>query len=132
MSTSIAKPSAANAAKPTAKKEIIRIHVKFTLNTPDGLRRVIFELEKVTDVDVTKWKIIFQLFERAKKADPFGDAIVDLLVEVDTKLNKKAEIMADDGMTPNQIAYTVGPGADKSQSANPTKAKAAVQNVFTK
>jgi hypothetical protein len=128
MSTSLAKPNAAA----TVKKEIIKIHVKFTLNTPDGLRRVIFELEKVTEGDVDKWKIIFQLFERAKKTDQFGDAIVDLLVEVDTKLNKKAEKMADDGMTPNQAAYAVGPGADKSKVPDQTKAQAAVQKTLDK
>jgi hypothetical protein len=138
MTTSIAKSgakSATKAATATAaatKKEIIKIHVKFTLNTPDGLRRVMFELEKLTQAEVVKWKIIFQMFERAKKSDPFGDAIVDLLVEVDAKLNKKAETMANAGMTPNQAAYAIGPGADKSQAANESKAKLAVQNTLNK
>ena len=132
MTTKIAKAAAAKAPAPVAKKDIIKIHVKFTLNTPDGLRRVTFELEKDKDGDITHWRITFQLFERAKKSDPLGDAIVDLLVEVDTKLNKKAEIMADQGMTPNQAAYAIGPGADKAQSANEPKAKVAVQNTLNK
>src|SRR6266478_482380 len=90
-------------APPTVKREVVKVHVKFTINTPDGLRRVGFDLEKDTQDDGTvNWKITFQLFERAKKSDPFGDAIVDLLVEVDTKLNNKAQIMADNGMTPPQ------------------------------
>ena len=50
------------------KREVVKIHVKFTLNTPDGLRRVIFDLEKDTaDDGAVSWKITFQLFERDKK-----------------------------------------------------------------
>ena len=85
------------------KREVVKIHVKFTLNTPDGLRRVVFDLEKDTDdkggID---WKITFQLFERDKESDPIGDPLVDLFVEVDTKLNAKAQAMADQGMTTSQ------------------------------
>ena len=66
MATSITKPAAGSVAKP--KKEIIKVHVKFTLNTPDGLRRVVFELEKTNEENLVKWKIIFQLYERAKKS----------------------------------------------------------------
>jgi len=132
MATSIAKPITVNGALAKPKKEIIKIHVKFTLNTPDGLRRVVFELEKTNEEEVAKWKIVFQLFERAKKSDAFGEAIVDLLVEVDTKLNKKAQKMADEGMTTSQAAYTMGPGADKAKLPDKTKAKAAVQKTLDK
>ena len=78
---------AAFAPAPKVASQIVKIHVKFTLNTPDGLRRVIFDLEKDTadDGSVT-WKITFDLFERAKKSDDFGDAIVEVIVEVDIKL----------------------------------------------
>jgi len=86
----------------------------------------------VNEGEVAKWKIVFQLFERAKKSDPFGDAIVDLLVEVDTKLNNKAQKMADDGMTPSQAAYAMGPGADKAKLPDKPKAKAAVQKTLDK
>ena len=132
MATSIAKPVTVNGAIAKPKKEIIKIHVKFTLNTPDGLRRVVFELEKTNEDDTAHWKIVFQLFERAKKNDPFGDAIVDLLVEVDTKLNKKAQKMADEGMTTSQAAYAMGPGADKAKLPDKPKAKAAVQKTLDK
>jgi hypothetical protein len=95
------------------KREVVKIHVKFTLNTPDGLRRVGFDLEKNTDDNgVVSWKITFELFERDKKGDPFGDPVVDLLVEVDSKLNSKAQAMADDGMTTRQAAFAIGPAAD--------------------
>jgi hypothetical protein len=98
------------------KREIIKVHVRFTLNTPDGKRRVIFDLEKDTAEDSTiSWTINFQLFERDNKTDPFGDAIVDLLVEVDSKLNNKAQVMFDNGMTPPQAAHAVGPAADTAK-----------------
>jgi len=119
----------------TSTREVVKIHVKFTLNTPDGLRRVIFDLEKDTEDDGTvEWKITFQLFERDKKSDPFGDPIVDLLVEVDTKLNNKAQTMADKGMTTKQAAFAVGPAADTSKdpSVPAPRKKSTVQNTLNK
>ena len=118
-------------------QDIVGIHVKFTLNTPDGLRRVIFELEKDTQGDDVQWKITFQLFERDKKSDPFDDAIVDLEVDVDTKLNKKAESMADNGMSTKQAAFAVGPAADTAKDsttgdATDDEAKSAVQSTLSK
>ena len=118
---------------PVAKREVVKIHVKFTINTPDGLRRVDFELEKDTQDDGSiNWKITFQLFERAKKTDQFGDAIVDLLVEVDTKLNSKAQAVADNGLTPAQAAFAVGPAADtaKDPTVPDTKKYATVQTTL--
>lgn len=117
------------------KREVVKIHVKFILNTPDGLRRVVFELEKDTGDDGTiKWKITFQLFERDKKSDPFGDPIVDLLVEVDSKLNAKAQTMADDGMTTSQAAFALGPAADTANDpvVSTEKKKTTVQNTLKK
>ena len=39
----MASPSkVAPSAPVTVKKQIVKVHVKFTLNTPDGKRRVIF------------------------------------------------------------------------------------------
>ena len=121
------------AAVATAKRELVKVHVKFTVNTPDGLRRVTFELEKNTQDDgVVAWKIIFLLFERAKKTQDFGDPIVDLLVEVDAKLNSKAQAMADNGMTPPQAAFAIGPAADtvKDPAADPAKKSTTVQTTL--
>jgi hypothetical protein len=118
-------------------RDIVGIDVKFTLNTPDGLRKVTFELKKDTQADDVKWTITFQLFERAKKTDPFGDPMVDLEVVVDSKLNSKAENMADKGMTPKQAAFALGPAADTAKDAaagtvSQDKAKATVQNTLKK
>src|SRR5580765_884557 len=118
-----------------AKRDIVKIHVKFTLNTPDGLRRVGFDLEKDTDDDGTvSWKITFQLFERDKKSDPFGDPLVDLLVEVDSKLNSKAQAMADNGMTTRQAAFAIGPAADTAgdPGVDEDEKTATVQNTLKK
>jgi len=116
-----------------AKREVVKVHVKFTINTPDGLRRVIFDLEKDTGDDgAVSWKITFTLFERDKKSNQFGDAIVDLLVEVDSKLNSKAQAIADNGMTPSQAAFASGPAADTAKDPNvsDTKKQAAVQTTL--
>jgi hypothetical protein len=98
------------------KATIIKIKVNFVLNTPNGLRRVIFGLEKDTQGDVVSWAINFQLFERAKKSDPFGDAIVSLDVDVDKALNTKAE-KASKGLTATQAAHALGPAADDARAA---------------
>jgi hypothetical protein len=98
------------------KATIIKIKVNFVLNTPNGLRRVIFGLEKDTQGDVVSWAINFQLFERAKKSDPFGDPIVSLDVDVDKALNTKAE-KASKGLTATQAAHALGPAADDARAA---------------
>jgi hypothetical protein len=98
------------------KATIIKIKVNFVLNTPNGLRRVIFGLEKDTQGDIVSWAINFQLFERAKKSDPFGDAIVSLDVDVDKALNTKAE-KASKGLTATQAAHALGPAADDARAA---------------
>jgi hypothetical protein len=125
----------AKSQKIDAKRELVKIHVKFTLNTPDGLRRVAFDLEKHTEDDgKVSWKVTFQLFERAKKSDPFGDALVDLLVEVDSKLNSKAQAMADNGMTTNQAAFAIGPASDTAMDPEVSDERKAttVQNTLKK
>jgi hypothetical protein len=115
---------------------IIKLKVHFELNTPNGLRRVIFGLEKDTQGKVVIWKIDFQLFERGKKSDPFGDAIVTLNVEVDKALNEKAAKAAK-GLTAKQSAHALGPAADDAKAAEegeiePEEAKATVQNTIKK
>lgn len=99
------------------KHTIIGIKVKFELNSKNGLRRILFGLEKNTDDDEVIWKINFQLFERAKKSDDFGDALIALDIEVDTKLNTKAEKAAKEGLTSGQAAHALGPAADDAKSA---------------
>ena len=69
-----------------------------------------------TKATVIKIKVNFQLFERAKKSDPFGDPIVSLDVDVDKQLNSKAE-KASKGLTDPQAAFALGPGADDAKAA---------------
>jgi len=116
---------------------IIAIKVHFELITPDRLRRVVFGLEKDTEGDVTKWIINFQLFERDKKTDEFGEAIVKLDVEVDEKLHPKAEKAAIKGLTPGQSAHALGPAADDAKAADAgeieeDEAHETVQNTLKK
>lgn len=116
---------------------VIKLKVNFELNTPNGLRRVIFGLSKDASSGTTViWTIDFQLFERAKKSDPYGDAIVTLNVEVDKALNSKAEKAAK-GLTPGQSAHALGPAADDAKAAqdgeiDPEEAQDTIQNTLKK
>ena len=116
---------------------VIKLKVNFQLNTPNGLRRVIFGLEKdATSGKVVVWTINFQLFERAKKSDPFGDPIVSLDVEVDKALNAKAEKAAK-GLTAGQSAHALGPAAEDAKAAengeiDQEDAEQTVQNTLKK
>ena len=119
------------------KSNVIKLKVHFELNTRNGLRRVIFGLEKdATSGNTVVWTIDFQLFERAKKTDPYGDAIVTLNVEVDKALNSKAEKAAQ-GLTPAQSAHALGPAADDAKAAqegeiDEDEAQQTVQNTLKK
>ena len=116
---------------------IIKMKIHFELNTPNGLRRVIFGLSKdATSGKTVTWTIDFQLFERAKKSDPYGDAIVTLNVEVDKALNAKAEKAAK-GLTAGQSAHALGPAADDAKAAeqgeiDEEEAQETVQNTLKK
>lgn len=111
----MATSTPSKAQKP--KSNIIKLKVNFELNTPNGLRKVIFGLEKdATAGNIVKWSIDFQLFERSKKSDPWGDAIVTLNVDVDKKLFPKAEV-ASQGLSASQTAHALGPAADDAAAA---------------
>jgi hypothetical protein len=122
-------------SKSATQRTVIAIKVNFELNTPDGLRRVIFGLEKDTPKGEIIWKIQFQLFERDKKTDVFSDPVVSLNVEVDTALNDAAEA-ASHGLTPEQTAHALGPAADDAKAAKAgdievDDAKQTVQDTLT-
>ena len=116
---------------------VIKLKIHFELNTPNGLRRVIFGLEKDASSGTTvNWTINFQLFERTKKTDPYGDAIVTLNVEVDKALNAKAE-KASKGLTAGQSAHALGPAADDAKAAkdgeiDEADAQQTIQNTLKK
>ena len=96
---------------------VVAIKVHFDLITKDKLRKVVFGLEKDTQGTKVIWKINFDLFERAKKTDPFVEAIVHVDIEVDKVLQPKAEKMALSGMTAGQQAHALGPAADDQKLA---------------
>jgi hypothetical protein len=122
---------------PKPKSTIVKLKINFELNTPNGLRRVIFGLEKdATAGNVVVWKINFQLFERAKRTDAYTDAIVTLNVEVDKALFPRAERAAQ-GLTPGQTAHALGPAADDAKAAvdgeiDEDEAQDTVQNTLKK
>lgn len=122
---------------PAPKSTIVAIKVKFELNSKDGLRRIQFGLEKDTAGDMVSWKINFALFERAKKSDPYADALVTLDVAVDSKLNSRAEEAAKSGLTAGQAAHALGPAADdvkgtKTGEVSPEDAQDTVQSTLKK
>src|ERR1022692_512507 len=83
----------------------IALKVSFTLNTPDGLRRISFGLEKDTDGVNVNWTITFVLYERTASSQSFGDPLVSLTVFVNPSLHANAETAAHNGLTPPQTAH---------------------------
>jgi hypothetical protein len=100
-----------------ASPQIIAIKVQFELDTPDGLRKVIFGLEKDTQGDKITWKINFQLSERANTSVDFTQS-VSLDVEVDESLHANAETVATNGLAPPQAGHALGPAADDAKAAS--------------
>jgi hypothetical protein len=99
---------------------VIAIKVNFELNTPNGLRRVVFGLEKDTKQKekIVVWLIHFQLFERKKVTDQFGDPMVKLDVEVDKELFDKAETTSKKkALSAGQTAHVLGPAANDAKAA---------------
>jgi hypothetical protein len=127
----------AKSGTPAPKQTIVAIKVKFELNSKDGLRRIQFGLEKDTEGDTVTWKINFALFERAKRTDPYADALVMLDVQVDSKLNSRAEETAKSGLTAGQAAHALGPAADDVKGTttgevSPEDAQDTVQSTLKK
>lgn len=116
---------------------VITIKVHFELITNDKLRKVVFGLEKDTQGVKVTWTINFELFERDKKTDPWGDAIVNVDVTVVKELHAKAEKIAIGGMTAGAQAHALGPAADDQKAAEAgeipqSKADKTTQNTLKK
>jgi hypothetical protein len=94
----------------------IALKVSFTLNTPDGLRRIYFGLEEDTDGLKDNWTITFVLCERPDTTNPFGDPVVSLTVFVASTLHANAQGAALNGLTPAQTAHATGPAADAAKA----------------
>jgi hypothetical protein len=90
------------------------ISVDIEVLTKDRLRKVVFGLDKVTsDAGEVTWTINFELFERTKKDEPFGDPIVNLDAVVVKKAHvEQAEDTATAGtFTKTQAEHALGPAA---------------------
>jgi len=98
------------------KRTVVSLAINFELNTTNGLRRVIFGLEKDTKGNQVEWQIHFSLFERAKRTDDFGPAIVKVDVDVKTELHPNAEALAHSKPTPEQAGEVVGPVAEDAKA----------------
>lgn len=90
------------------------ISIDIEVQTTDRLRKVVFGLDKETadSGDIT-WTINFQLFERAKKTDDFGDPLVKLDgIVVKAAHHDAAEAAATNGkLTKPQAEHVLGPAS---------------------
>ena len=103
------------AGGPAVAGTVIAIKVRFELDTLDGLRKVMFGLEKDMKGTDPIWTIHFQLQERAKTTDSFTN-IVTLDVKVDEQaLHPAAETAAKSGLTTTQAAHALGPAAEDAK-----------------
>lgn len=116
------------------------ISVDIEVLTKDRLRKVVFGLDKTTsDAGEPTWTINFELFERAKKDEEFGDAIVSLDAVVVKKANvqQAEETATAGGLTKPQADHALGPGAVdakrfKEGKISREKAEATVQRILAK
>jgi hypothetical protein len=107
----------------------VALKVSFTLNTPDGLRKVSFGLEKDTDGVTVNWTITFVLYERTSATASFGDPVVSLNVLVAEKLHANAQAAVDNnGLTPAQTAHATGPAAEAAKATQAGTMPAPVAN----
>ena len=91
---------------------IIWLRVRFELGARNGLRRVVFAMEKNNKPNgVPQWVVQFQLFERRSRAEQWTQ-MANLRVDLDTKQNAKAATVAARGLSDEQAARAVGPAAD--------------------
>lgn len=116
---------------------IVAIKVNFQLITSDKKRKVIFGLQKNTEGTKVTWVINFEMYEKDKKTDPWGEAIVDVDVEVQKVLHPNAEKIAVKGMSAGAQAHALGPAADDQKAAQAgeipqTKADRTTQNTLKK
>lgn len=103
------------------------ISVDLEVMTADRLKKVIFGLDKKMDARNVQWTINFQLLEREKKSDEFGDPLVKLTVDVKRSHNDLAEETATKGLNSSQSEHLLGPGvaaAQKLRAGKTTEEKA--------
>jgi hypothetical protein len=116
----------------------IAIKVQFELDSLDGLRKVMFGLEKDVKGTDTIWFIHFQLQEKQTATDAnFVDVVtLDVLVD-DRALHPAAQTATTNGLTPPQAAHALGPAADDAKGTttgdvDPDDAKSTVKDSLKK
>jgi len=90
-----------------AQKQLLKIHVSFTILTPDQLKEIAFGLnkDKADDGVTDTWTIKFSLKVRARKEDPLVE-LVKAEVEAVLKEEKAlAEVTADKGLNKPQTEH---------------------------
>lgn len=108
-------PSPNNNTRP--KTAIAGLRVRFELGARNGLRRVVFAMEKNNKANgLVTWVVQFQLFERKARVDGWTQ-IADLRVELDTRQNAQAAAVAAKGLSDEQTARAIGPAADDARAA---------------
>lgn len=116
----------------------IAIQVTFELDTPDGLRKILFGLEQDTKGADVMWFIYFQLQEKQAATDANFTNVVTLKVLVDdAALHPAAQAAANNGLTTNQAAHAMGPAADAAKGTttgdvDPDDANQSVKSTLKK
>ncbi len=113
---------------------IVGLRVRFELGARNGLRRVVFAMERNKKTSTTvEWVIEFQLWERRSRATAF-EQIANLRVELDMAQHTQAEAVAARGLSDAQAARAIGPAADDAQAyglgkLEPGEARASVRDI---
>ena len=116
----------------------IAIQVTFELDTPDGLRKILFGLEQDTKGSDVMWFIYFQLQEKQAATDAnFTNVVTLKVLGDDAALHPAAQAAANTGLTPPQAAHAMGPAADAAKGTttgdvDPDDANQSVKSTLAK
>jgi len=109
-------------------KNVKSISVDLEVMTPDRLTKIVFGLDKATNVETVDWTIEFQFMQRDTKTGEFGDPLVKLTIEVKKANQGLAEETAIKGLNSRQTNHLLGPAmvaAKRLKEGTTTKKKAA-------
>ena len=91
---------------------ITGLRVRFELGARNGLRRVVFAMEKSSQMKgAATWTVEFELWERHSRAAAFVQ-LANLRVDLDTRQSGAAAVAAEHGLSDEQAARAIGPAAD--------------------
>ena len=108
VSSTMSKPS----------RELVKIHVQFTILTPDQLKQIVFGLNKDTAGGTVSWKITFALSTRETKTDAFT-TVIDTAVDAELKDAALAEETASKGVNKPQsdhLTHNVATAGERLKS----------------